>query len=586
MGEVTGSTLETGATPGFRGVGMRTESETASVQSDKNDEAGVSRRCAVRTTLASAACLFLPSALDLNGARTAAQPSDARSPMPPAPPASESVTSFDQLTAQAEALSREPYRPAPDDLPAELAGLTYDAYSSILFRPEKTVPLGRRFTLQLFHRGFLQRKRVAITLQPKDGPPRALTYDSSLFDLGPALQGRTFPSSLGFAGFRLSTAFDTAHPEVREEFLVFLGASYFRLRGKGQYYGLSARGVAINTFGPGSEEFPDFTAFWIQEPAGDDPTITILALLDGPSLTGAYRFFVTPGDPARIAVAASLYPRRAIARLGLAPLTSMFLYGPNGPGAHGAAPFDDYRLQVHDSDGLLIQSPGDRLWRPLVNGRAQSQISAFRTEPLEGFGLLQRERHFSAFLDTYARYEDRPGLWVKPDPASTIFKAGAVQLFEIPTREESTDNIVAAFVPDASVEPGRPITLAYGLATIGQEPDVQLSSDLARVVGTWIGSAENLRRTTPPSPERRLYNIEFAGKSLPKDPAAKLDIAISTSAGNIVDPYTEYVPQTGNWRIVAEYRPPKPLPAGDIVLRARLSYGGKVVTETWDAVAS
>lgn len=562
---------------------MRTGIETASVRSEENDGAGVSRRRAVRTTLASAACLLLPGAFDLNGVRTASAQPDASPPMPPNP--SHPRMSFEGLVARAEMLAHEPHRPAPEDLPAELGKLDYGAYIGITFRPERTIPLGKRFTLQLFHRGFLQRKRVAITLQPPEGPARALAYDSSLFDLGPTLKDKSFPGSLGFAGFRIATAFDAARPEDREEFLVFLGASYFRLRGKGQHYGLSARGVAIDTFGPGTEEFPDFTQFWIEEPAGDDGTITILALLDGPSLTGAYRFSVTPGDPTDVAVTASLHPRRAIARLGLAPLTSMFLYGQNGPGARGAARFDDYRPQVHDSDGLLVQSPGDRLWRPLVNGRAQTQISAFRTAPLEGFGLLQRERHFGAYLDVWARHEDRPGLWVKPNPTSAVFKAGAVQLFEIPTIEETVDNIVAAFVPDAPVEAGRPITLAYGLTTIGAEPDSRQPDDLARVVGTWIGSAENLRRTNPPSPERRLYNIEFAGKSLPKDPAAKFDITMTASAGSIVDPETEYVPQTGGWRIVAEYRPPTPLPAGDIVLRARLSHGGKVVTETWDAVA-
>lgn len=585
MGDAAGSMRESGAIPGFRGDGMRTEIETISARSDGSVEAGVSRRRAMRTTLASAACLLLPSALDLNGAGTSAQSLEPRSPMTPDPSQPEPAMTFERLVARAEKLAREPHRPAPEDLPSELGKLDYDAYIGIAFRPERTIPLGKRFTLQLFHRGFLQRKRVAITLQPPEGQPRALVYDSSLFDLGPALKDKSFPASLGFAGFRIATAFDAARPEDREEFLVFLGASYFRLRGKGQHYGLSARGVAVNTFGPGTEEFPDFTQFWIDEPAGEGGTVTILALLEGPSLTGAYRFSVTPGDPTDAAVTASLHPRRAIERLGLAPLTSMFLYGQNGPGARGAARFDDYRPQVHDSDGLLVQSPGDRLWRPLVNGRAKTQISAFRTAPLEGFGLLQRERHFGAYLDVWARHEDRPGLWVKPDPSSAVFKAGAVQLFEIPTLEESVDNIVAAFVSDTPVEPGKAISLAYGLTTIGAEPVSRLPDDLARVVGTWIGSAENLRRTNPPSPERRLYNIEFAGKSLPKDPAAKLDITMTASAGSIVDPETEYVPQTGGWRIVAEYRPPNPTPPGDVVLRARLSYGGKVVTETWDAVA-
>ncbi|MCE4223208.1 glucan biosynthesis protein [Methylobacterium sp. C25] len=493
--------------------------------------------------------------------------------------------SYEAFIERARTLAAEPYRPAPEDLPQELAALNYDAYQRITFRPEKTIHVGRRFSLQPFHRGFLQKKRVDILIQARDGTARRLDYDSSLFDLGSTLQGRTFSTSLGYAGFRLNTAFDAAKPDAQEEFLVFLGASYFRLRGRGQTYGLSARGVAVNTFGPGSEEFPDFTAFRIVEPSSDEVTITVLALLDGPSLSGAYRFVVTPGETAHIAVTASLHPRREIARLGLAPLTSMFLHGQNGAGARNAEAFDDFRPQVHDSDGLSVETQGDRLWRPLVNGRASTAISAFEATPLKGFGLLQRDRRFADYLDVQARHEDRPGLWVKPESGSTVFASGAVQLFEIPSREEYTDNIVAAFVPSAKPAPGQAIELAYGLTTVGAEPVPLLGSPPARVVSTRIGSAERLRPTNPPSPQRRLYVIDFEGEGLPTDPKAQVDVALSASAGAFVDPFTERVPQTGGWRLYAEYRPPNPLPPGDVVLRARLSHASKVITETWDAVA-
>ena len=539
-----------------------------------------SRRGLLQTTLVAAAGTVLPSPYDMNAARTMTQARE-RAPEPPT-----TAMTYEALVEWARALAAEPYRPAPDDLPPDLAGLDYDAYSEIRFRPERTIPLGRRFSLQPFHRGFLQRKRVDVFLQPPGGSPRPLVYDPGLFDLGPALRERTYPASLGYAGFRLAFSFDAARPEVQEEFLVFLGASYFRLRGRDQVYGLSARGVAVNTFGPGTEEFPDFTALWVVEPSGPETTVTVLALLDGPSLSGAYRFDVEPGDPARVAVRASLHPRKPIARLGLAPLTSMFLHGQNGPGAPGAAPFDDFRPQVHDSDGLLVQTPGDRLWRPLVNGRAEPRISAFGASPLGGFGLLQRARRFADYLDVQARHEDRPGLWVRPEPATGAFAAGSVQLFEIPSREEYTDNIVAAFVPAAPVEPGRPLDLAYGLTTLGPEPAPVLPGPLARVVSTRVGSAERLRPTKPPSPERRLYAIDFEGESLPADPKAQIDVALSASAGSFVEPYTERVPQTGGWRLYAEYRPPLPPLQGEVVLRARLSHAGKVVTETWDAVAS
>ncbi|GJE16719.1 Glucans biosynthesis protein G [Methylobacterium marchantiae] len=533
-----------------------------------------SRRQTLRTALSVAAGLAIPSAVDLNTARTMA--ADTADPLRDGP------MTFEGVTEQARRLAAAPYRPSADDLPASLASLSYDGYRAITFRPDAAPRLGDSFSLQLFHRGFLQRKRVALFLQPPDGPPQPILYRSSLFDLGSGLAGQDFPSDLGFAGFRLHYAFDDAKPAHQEEFLVFLGASYFRLRGKTQEYGLSARGAAIQTGGPGAEEFPDFTAFWICEPKAEARAVTILALLDSPSLAGAYRFDVHPGETSRMVVTASLHPRAAIPRLGLAPLTSMFLHGENGPGAGGAQPFDDFRPQVHDSDGLVVSTRDDRLWRPLTNGRRDPQISAFQVDPLDGFGLLQRERNFAAYLDVQARHEARPGLWVTPQAG---FGVGAVQLFEIPSREEYMDNVVAAFVPAAPVAGGGALDLAYTLSTVGGEPDTAVLSALARVVSTRVGSAERLRPTTPPSPERRLYVVDFEGPGLPAGHDESLAAEVSASLGTMVDPVVERVPQTGGWRLYVEWRPPVPRPPGDIILRARLMRFGRPISETWDNVA-
>ena len=542
-----------------------------------------SRRRVLRTVLAATAGTVLPSAADLNGSRTWA--GSALQPQAGA-------TTFETLSAEAARLAAAPYRAPPEDLPPALAALDYDGYRAITFRPAESLRLGDHFSAQLFHRGFLQRKRVALYRQPRSGPARPVAYESRLFDLGQALAGQSFAPDLGFAGFRLHYAFPDMpawRPKgFQEEFLVFLGASYFRLRAAGQEYGLSARGLAIGTGAPEGEEFPDFVAHWICEPDPEARTLTVLSLLDGPSVAGAYRFVIAPGDPARIAVTADLHPRRTVAKLGLAPLTSMFLYGQNGPGARNANPFDDFRPQVHDSDGLCVAAgmPGaiDRIWRPLVNGRAQPQISAFAAEPLAGFGLLQRERSFAAYLDVEARQEARPGLWVSPEPEGGAFSAGAVQLFEIPSGEEYMDNIVAAFVPRVPVQPGTPLRLAYGLTTVGAEPVAALSeAGLARVTETRFGSAERLRPTNPPSPRRRLCVIDFAGPGLPKGPDDAVSTEVSASAGTMHEPVAAFVPQTGSWRIYVEWRPPDPMPPGDVVLRARLVRGTQPLSETWDA---
>ena len=494
----------------------------------------------------------------------------------------EGPMTFEGVVAQARALAAAPYQPPPDDLPPALAKLDYDAYRGIVFRPEASPTLNRLFSVQLFHRGFLQRKRVALFIQSDAGPPRRIAYESRLFRLGDKLAGKTFSPELGFAGFRLHYAFDPEQAAHQEEFLVFLGASYFRLRGKGQEYGLSARAAAIDTANPGRpEEFPDFTAFWICEPEPEARTVTILALLDSPSLAGAYRFEIAPGDPSRIKVTASLQPRKAIGRLGIVPLTSMFLHGQNGPGARNAVLLDDYRPQVHDSDGLVVATPGDRVWRPLVNGRAGPQASLFQADALSGFGLLQRERRFAAYLDVQARQEARPGLWVEPKGG---FGPGSVELFEIPSREEYADNVVAAFVPREPVAEGTRLSLDYTLTTVGPEPDPTLPGTLARVVSTRVGSPDQLRPVTPPIPGRRLFAIDFEGPGLPDSAEAEMTAIVSASAGKMVEPVIERVTPTGGWRLYVEWRPPTPLPPGDIVLRARLLVQGRPVSETWDAV--
>lgn len=577
-----------------RGEDPRSPRQPGPPEAERTDRP--SRRRVLGTVLSVAAGATLPSVVELNAARTRAE----EGPRADRAPADAPMT-FEALSARAERLAAAPYAAPPEDLPPALAALSYDGYRLIAFRPAESLRLGRDFSAQFFHRGFLQRKRVAVFLQPRAGAAREIAYGSRLFDLGRDLAGRSFPPELGFAGFRLHYAFpDTPawRPAgFQDEFLVFLGASYFRLRAGGQEYGLSARGLAVGTGAPEGEEFPDFTAHWICEPEPEARTITVLSLLDGPSVAGAYRFAIAPGEPARITVTAALYPRRAIPRLGLAPLTSMFLYGQNGPGARGARPFDDVRPQVHDSDGLCVATPAGRVWRPLVNGRPQPQVSAFSATPLSGFGLLQRERSFSAYLDVEARHEARPGLWVEPRAAGPgtaaadasarpmgAFSEGAVQLFEIPSGEEYMDNVVAAFVPAAPAQAGRALHLAYTLTTVGAEPAEAIPERrLARVTATRFGSAERLRPTDPPSPARRLCVIDFAGPDLPGAADAGIAVEASASAGTMVEPVADAVPQTGGWRIYVEWRPPQPMPAGDVILRARLVRGGEAISEWWDA---
>ena len=214
--------------------------------------------------------------------------------------------------------------------------------------------------MELFHRGFIFKDPVAIYVVA-DGTAQRVAYSPDLFTFGPSVQPPPDGTVTDFSGFRMLAPINRA--DAFDEFVVFQGASYFRAVAKGQGYGLSARGLALNTGAPDGEEFPFFRAFWIERPQPEARAIVVHALLDSVSTTGAYRFTIRPGDTTVMDVEMTLYPRVELKHVGLAPLTSMFVFGPND-----RVGIDDFRPAVHDSDGLAIwNGRGEWLWRPLIN---------------------------------------------------------------------------------------------------------------------------------------------------------------------------------------------------------------------------
>jgi glucans biosynthesis protein len=295
--------------------------------------------------------------------------------------------------------------------------------------------------MQLFHLGFLYQRPVTVNII-RDGVPTPVPYQRELFDYGRNKIERTLPVNLGFAGFRLH--YPLNDPKVLDELIAFLGASYFRFLGSEQKYGLSARGLAINVKGGEAEEFPHFREFWIEMPKPNDERAIVYALLDSPSVAGAYRFDIYPSKETTLDVTATLFPRQTISNVGVAPLTSMFFEGEND-----RKPTDDYRLEIHDSDGLLMQSgAGEWIWRPLRNPNAKT-ISSFSDNNPRGFGLMQRDRVFENYQDLEASYHQRPGYWVEPIGQ---WGEGWVELVEIPTPDETHDNIVAYWQPNRAFE--------------------------------------------------------------------------------------------------------------------------------------
>ncbi|MGH8712404.1 MAG: glucan biosynthesis protein G, partial [Casimicrobiaceae bacterium] len=300
---------------------------------------------------------------------------------------------FDDVAKLAADRAATSFKISTAKLPPALARLDYDHFRDIRFKPERSLwrAEGLPFELAFFHEGLNFRDPVKIS-EIVGNTVREIRFDPASFDYGANNIDPREMASLGFAGFRVHYAINS--PKYKDEILVFLGASYFRALGKGQRYGLSARGLAVDTALASGEEFPRFVEFWIRRPAAGASELTIYALLDSRRMTGAYAFVVKPGTDTAVDVKARIYTREYVSKPGFAPLTSMFFFGEN---QHPAR--DDYRPEVHDSDGLSIASgTGEWIWRPLVNPKRLLVTSFALTNPA-GFGLLQRDRDFEHYED-------------------------------------------------------------------------------------------------------------------------------------------------------------------------------------------
>lgn len=492
------------------------------------------------------------------------QHSSALSPRPSTPPAAPPVArfGFENVQRIAQARANEPYRDHSSKLPESLAKMNYEEYRNIQFRGDQALWRHQSlFEVQFFHRGFAYDKRVNVTEVGENGVLRTINYSPSQFEFGKAPPPKDLPPDLGFAGLRVH--FPLNSPDYKDELIAFLGASYFRLLGRDQNYGASARGLAINVATTGGEEFPYFTDFWLVRPAPQQRTLTIYAVLDSPSITGAYRFEVRPGMTSVVEVTATLYERQNIEKLGLAPLTSMYLYGEDRP-----RPFDDYRPEVHDSDGLAMQTGGGEwLWRPLLNPHSL-RVSSFSDDHPRGFGLTQRDRDFSHYQDEDAHYQRRPSYWIAP---LGDWSKGTVELVEIPNDEDIHDNIVSYWIPAMHLQPHKPFTYSYLLSAYTALP--QLSPG-GRAIATrsW---ATHVRGSDT---SRRML-VDFYGGDLDTLEASQpLRPECSAHNGDIDNVSIQRLAENGVWRVSFRVLP-KNSQAMD--LRCYLTLYGEALTETW-----
>ena len=451
-----------------------------------------------------------------------------------------------------------------------MATLGYDQYQSLRFKPDHSLwgDSGTEFRLAFFHvgRGFSQPVHLYEVV---DGQAREILYDPSMFEFDKSgIDPNLMKDHAGFAGFRVQFVTDW-----RADVAAFLGAAYFRaVGGDTRQYGLSARALAVDTAFPRPEEFPRFTSFWFERPAKGAGFMHLFALMDSPSIAGALHFQISPGGTTIMDIDSALYPRKPIERLGIAPLTSMFYFGENDRRA-----VNDWRPEIHDSDGLSMWSgAGEWIWRPLTNP-AQLHFNSFQDENPRGFGLLQRDRVWDHYQDDGVYYDRRPSLWVEPKSgAKGGWGKGAVQLVEIPTVDETFDNIVAFWNPAEKVQAGQELLFAYRLYWGTRMP---FSSSLAQVIATRTGIGGIVGQ------KRQYYSwhfaVDFAGGelgALSKD--ANVEAVITTSQGTAEHVTAHYVAEFQGYRALFDVRPPDDN-VNPVDLRLFLRIDGKPLTETW-----
>lgn len=509
---------------------------------------------------------FLPAvfacvlgANNLSLAVAATTPAEPTPPVLPKQPAqlsqtTSSVFSHDTVISLAQKLSQEPFKEAPK-APKELSELNYATYNQINYRENSAIWGGTptKFSVQLFAPGFLYKNLVDIDVVENSRTSHIPLTDTS-FDV-PNDTIKSLLTQVGqYAGVRLHYPINDNN--LKDEFIMFQGASYFKALSKGQNYGLSNRGLAIDVAQSKGEEYPLFKHFWVERPSKYQTAIVVHALLDSQSVTGAYRFGIYPGAPTRVDVDVTLFPRKDIQHVGLAPLTSMFLFG-----GLDTADKADYRPAVHNSEGLQIdRGNGERLWRPLNNPK-KLQISAFGDEDIKGFGLIQRKRDFDNYQDLELHYHLRPSAWIEP---LNDWGKGQLVLVEIPSNSQTNDNIVSYWEPEGGLKKDQPYRYSYRITSADDSPNMVSK---VRVVKSVKGQVQA---------KGKELLIDYSNIS-PQD-LDKITIEAGISKGKILSSRIVAHPNINGARVFLTFEPEN-TPLAE--LRIQLIKDNKPIAATW-----
>lgn len=480
--------------------------------------------------------------------------------------------SIDDVAKQAQELAGKGFEAPKSNVPSQFREMKFADYQQIRFNHDKAVwnDQPTPFKLEFYHQGMYFDQAVKIN-EVTSTAVHEIKYSPEMFNFGSVNHDPDAVKNLGFAGFKILYPLNKA--DKNDEIVSMLGASYFRVIGKGQVYGLSARGLAIDTALPSGEEFPRFREFWIERPQVNDKHIVLYALLDSPRATGAYRFVIYPGRDTSVDVQAKVFLRDKVGKLGLAPLTSMFLFGPNQP-----SPTSNFRPALHDSNGLSIHAGnGEWIWRPLNNPRHLA-VSMFQVENPRGFGLLQRGRDFAGYEDLDDRYDQRPSGWIEP---RGDWGKGHVELVEIPTNDETNDNIVAFWSPEKLPEIGKPFDIAYRMHFSRDEDKIH-SADYAYVKQTLRSAGDVKQSNLTRQPDGTVaYQVDFVGGPL-KDLDESTPVASQISVGDnaeVVENNVRFNSVTHGWRLTLRLKVKDGKQPTE--MRAALVNGDQTLTETW-----
>ncbi len=484
-------------------------------------------------------------------------------PTDPAPGNGAKGKPFGQNSVADEARERagKPFKASSAELPDFFAKLEFDQFLDIKRKRESLIWADDNvgFAIEPLHRGSIFSGEMVLQIV-ENGSEKRLSYRREDYDFG-KLKPPGEAASLGFSGFRVLR---TDGKGNREEVAVFQGACFYKAIAEHQMPGITARALALRVGDPKGEEVPRLVSAWIEKPTRAKNALVVHALLDSPSLSGAFRFTLRPGEATIVDTECTLFTRVAIDHFGLGAMQATYLFGPMDRRRS-----EDIRPGVYEVSGLqMLSGRKEWIWRPISN-RDTLQVSAFVDENPAGFGLLQRDREFFRFLDDEQFWHQRPSVWIEPIGE---WGKGSVTLAEIPADSQLNQNIVAYFRPREPLAANSETNFAYRQFWCWTPPE---RPNLAMTTTSRLGRAYG----APANSRRRRVLVEFTGDIFGEDkPQDEIRPRASCYSGTITSVRTTLIKERKTMRVQFEFDPGQ---SNQSELRLDLALRDTAVTETW-----